>query len=226
MNLSKDIKATLYDRAVSPFWRTFWLVWLIINWELWYVTFFETKETLGMSVIEYIKAYVSYEKSEGWSVLKLYILPLASSIVSITLFQYFTNWIYKIDLKFKKKRVQNKKIALGVQEEAELLEELKETKEENINLKKEIESLKKGKKNKGNTPYEKRRTSLLFKSRIYLFLGITATIASTIIIFYVELNDLYLDVRNYNIITPILLFIVGFLIGPLFDKIKKKNRRT
>jgi hypothetical protein len=124
---SDAIKATLYERATSPLYSTFVFSWLIWNWKIPMVILFGDKQSTR---IDYIDNYVD---SFEIPLLTLLIWPLVSAIFLLLLLPYFSNWIYKIALKFKQKRLDFKTKSesssiLSAEKALELYKELSEIK--------------------------------------------------------------------------------------------------
>lgn len=180
----KSINSILYKRVTSPFWGALISSWIVWNWEVFYITFFEAStEELKFGKIEYIKSYLAQNNFQ------IYWGPIISVIFILLIIPFISNGSYWISLQFNQWKVnqkikienksilskeksiqlmseiQNIEIKFGslVDEKNELIKslenDLKIIKEEKSNLKKENTNQKKlinenKNKNNFNPPFE------------------------------------------------------------------------
>ena len=80
----KDVQKTITDRIANPLVTAFFLGFVIVNWEIFYLSFFVSADSLqGLNKIEYVQQY--FAKMPWWELnLRLYIVPALS-----ILFFYF-----------------------------------------------------------------------------------------------------------------------------------------
>ncbi len=115
--LSKDIKAALYERMSSPLYSSFIISWLLCNWQIPYVTIFVSKEYFPLTInstevkdkIEYIQQYILND----CYCIKLFFIPLVSTILFITVFPFLTNGAFWLSEWFKKWRKEQRLKFLG-----------------------------------------------------------------------------------------------------------------
>ncbi|MEJ0029734.1 MAG: hypothetical protein WDO15_04910 [Bacteroidota bacterium] len=87
-DLSKSIKALLYDRATSPFYSTFITSWIVWNWKILYLTFI-VDPTLTGNKIDFIQShYVDWFVNLWWP-----LLTTAFIIIVMPLFTIASKWI-------------------------------------------------------------------------------------------------------------------------------------
>lgn len=111
--ISKSIKATLYERVSSPLTGSFIISWIITNWK----TVLAIFSSLPIeSKIEFIQNLYS-----EWWYYPVYglILPLLTAILFILIYPYPTKWLYKYWHK-NKIELRNEKIKL---DSAQILDE-------------------------------------------------------------------------------------------------------
>lgn len=97
-----SINKILNERLTSPFYGSLIVSWLLINWKIVYLTLFVDSSEIDSNKIDYILSnYSSY-----WSV---FIFPIVSAIVLITVMPFVTYYAYSLSLYFADKR-QNRKI--------------------------------------------------------------------------------------------------------------------
>lgn len=116
--LSKSVKASLYERVSSPLAGSFVICWLAINWEIVVVLLFVNSEKLGLPKNEYILFnLISWERG--------FLLPAITSLTLIIVYPYISRiahslWIkYSTSLKLDKREADNK-ITLTISESIEL----------------------------------------------------------------------------------------------------------
>jgi len=133
--IQKSIKASLYERATSPLVGAFTISWLFTNWQLLFITFFESKTTLGKSKVQYIEAYViNAESFYLIPKIKLWLIPLVYTTIIIWLLPYLSELAFKL-------KEQSKARKLNIKLKAEKTVHLKI--EESIKLRNQIRDLQK-----------------------------------------------------------------------------------
>lgn len=96
-----SINKILNERLTSPFYGSLIVSWLLINWKIVYLTLFIDSEEIEGNKIDYIvDNYSSY-----WSV---FVFPIISAIILITLIPFVTNRAYSLSLFFSNKRREKK----------------------------------------------------------------------------------------------------------------------
>jgi len=102
--IKKSVLGELEDRISSPFYGSLAISWVLWNWRAIYTTFFVSQEYIKpLTKVQYITNMYS---SNGSIVLLLYIGPLVSAVLLITVIPRATNELFKISLKFEKKRIE------------------------------------------------------------------------------------------------------------------------
>lgn len=98
--LTKSIKAVLYERIQSPLAGTFLISWLVWNWKIIYATFFISEYKLGGTRIDYIIS-IADENYMIW-------YPIYSTLIIIIILPIFSYLAYWISLKYKKLNTDKK----------------------------------------------------------------------------------------------------------------------
>jgi hypothetical protein len=97
--LGASIQKTLKDRVSSPLYGSFIISWLIINWQIPYVTIFESNTTLAQSKISFIKSYLqTHDFQTIW-------VPICTTLILVTLGPLFSYWALLLPENFRHKRV-------------------------------------------------------------------------------------------------------------------------
>ncbi|OIV42758.1 hypothetical protein [Flavobacterium johnsoniae] len=126
-DLKKSFDQIIYERTTSPFYGSFIISWCLWNWKILYLTFFVSQDKIDSNKIDYI---INNFSSTG----NVFIFPLLSSIIIITLVPFMTNGAYWLSLKFNKWRVDQKKIVdrkqlLTIEQSIELREQISKQEE-------------------------------------------------------------------------------------------------
>lgn len=98
--LTKSIKAVLYERIQSPLAGSFLLTWLVWNWKIIYVTFFISEYKIEGTRIEYI-INSSDQLHLVWG-------PVFSTIAILTIIPLISYYAYWLSLIFKKMYIDKK----------------------------------------------------------------------------------------------------------------------
>ncbi|MFZ1610312.1 MAG: hypothetical protein WAT52_04535 [Chitinophagales bacterium] len=147
--IKNSITSILYERMSSSFYGAFVASWFLFNWDLFYLTFFVSEAQVGNKLDYALMNYIDI-----WHGL---IFPFILSLFFITIFPYFINWTYNIELlrKEEKRKLKysydgNRRLtieeSLEIRRKIEDLEvDYKEAKQANRNeaggLKKQVEFL-------------------------------------------------------------------------------------
>ena len=103
MELTKSLKAYLYDKTTSPLYSTLIVSWCLWNWRIFYVTLFVSEAEIG-NKLKYIDCNLI-----GWGV--SFFFPLLSATFIITVVPWLSNWTKLLTLTYElwlKKRVNEK----------------------------------------------------------------------------------------------------------------------
>jgi hypothetical protein len=84
------------------------ITWLIWNWKIWYLTIFIDKDELNVTKLDFIVCNYSDPLFLIW-------LPLASTLIILTVVQFISNGAYWLDLRFKTWRINQKNSVEGKQ---------------------------------------------------------------------------------------------------------------
>lgn len=130
--IQTSISANLYERMTSPLWGAIISGWLIVNWEVVYITFFEDEKYLGSGKLEYI---VEHHKS--WENFVIY--PLAIALIFLAVIPFISTasyWLHLWFIKWKKtiKTQMENSTVMTVEESIKLRELLKNRTEQYIEL--------------------------------------------------------------------------------------------
>jgi hypothetical protein len=98
--LTKSIKAVLYERIKSPLSGSFLLTWIVWNWKIIYATFFISENKLEGTRIDYI-INSSDQLHLIWG-------PIASTIIILTIVPLISYYAYWLSLVFKKMFIDKK----------------------------------------------------------------------------------------------------------------------
>lgn len=119
----KSVNSILYERINSPFWGAVITSWIILNWEIIYVTLFIPSEKLTENKVEYIKEYSRNNLDDlTWKP----IVAVIFLLVVVPLISYCFYWLHltynnwKVDLK----RRLEKKIPLTIEDSIKLRDEI------------------------------------------------------------------------------------------------------
>ncbi len=134
----KSINSILYERISSPFFGTLIISWLLWNWKIVYTTFIVSSEDIGQNKIDYIVSNFNDSNYLIW-------LPLASTIILLTVIPFVSNGAYWLNLKFDKWRVDKKaeiekKKLLTIEQSIQLREQI-------VNMENQFDSLLRDKNN-------------------------------------------------------------------------------
>jgi hypothetical protein len=99
-DFSESIKATLYERATSPFYSTFLLSWVFWNWKIILAILFGHEK---MNRIEYILSINSEVDSPYF---KLWLYPFLTALFLLLILPLFSNLMYRVTLFYRNKRVE------------------------------------------------------------------------------------------------------------------------
>src|ERR1700757_4216656 len=99
--LRKSINSILYERVTSPLFGTLLLSWIAWNWKIAYLTFFISENHIQGTKIDYIL-------NNYCQPCNLYVYPLISTIVLLTIIPFASNGTFWLSLKFKKWRIDQK----------------------------------------------------------------------------------------------------------------------
>ena len=119
--LTKSIKAVLYERIVSPLAGSFAIAWLVWNWKIVYITFFISEDKISGTRIDYI-INNSDELNLVWA-------PMVSTAIIITIFPLFSYLAYWVSLEYKKLNIDKRNKVEG----ATLL-----TKQQSLDIRREL----------------------------------------------------------------------------------------
>lgn len=122
--VSKSIKATLYDRAVSPLSGMFILSWVICNWKLCLVLIF-ADYGVDQKISTISSQYINYNNNIIYPLLSTFILVFAYPIISIFPFRV---WEWATSYKLKLKHNYSLQIPLTVEQSINLRQELQQEK--------------------------------------------------------------------------------------------------
>ena len=100
INSTKD---EIEKRLSNPFWWSFIISWIIVNWKIWYVTFFINETLILGNKIDYI---LSLYIPEWLAIFKLLILPLVMSAISIYIIPFISDEYLKQQKKNKEAEAQ------------------------------------------------------------------------------------------------------------------------
>lgn len=131
-DLKKSFDQIIYERTASPFYGSFIVSWSLWNWKIIYLTFFVSQDKIDLNKIDYI--VTNFSKIEN-----VFVFPLISSILIITVVPFITNGAYWLSLKFNKWRVDQKNIVdkkqlLSIEQSIELREQISKQEERFIKL--------------------------------------------------------------------------------------------
>ena len=101
-DIKKSINSVIYERARSPLFGTFALSWLFWNWRIFYITIFVSEKAIP-NKLDFIHKYL-------YNFPRLFLYPLISTIVILTLLQFVNNGAYWLNLWFKQWRVDKRNI--------------------------------------------------------------------------------------------------------------------
>lgn len=126
-DLKKSFDQIIYERTTSPFYGSFIISWCLWNWKIIYLTFFVSQDKIDSNKIDYIINNFSETKN-------IFLFPLISSIIIITIVPFITNGAYWLSLKFNKWRVDQKNIVdakqlLSIEQSIELREQISKQEE-------------------------------------------------------------------------------------------------
>lgn len=100
--IRRSIGHILYERTTSPFFGSLIASWIVINWKIFYVTFILSETALrGLNKIDYIVLNCS-------NPCNLYLWPLISSFVLITIVPLISNGAFWITHKYRQWRINQK----------------------------------------------------------------------------------------------------------------------
>ncbi len=100
-DLKSSINSILNERLVSPLFGTFIFSWTVWNWRIIYLTFFVSEKILKTDKITYILNHF-YEDNV------LYIYPLISTIILLTIAPFLSNGTYWLSLIFNQWKINKK----------------------------------------------------------------------------------------------------------------------
>lgn len=137
----------LKRRMENPFWWSFIISWLLINWKVVYVTFSWSSQKID-DKIQYIETLYKFSSFIEWllSIAHLLIFPLITSAIAIW-------WIPIIAREYLRKQIKNKE-----KDDALKIKEIKSEKlviEEKINLQEKEKELQRTEQDIWNEEYEK-----------------------------------------------------------------------
>ena len=95
MELTKSLKAYLYDKTASPLYGNFIISWSLWNWKLFYITFFLSEGVVGNRL-----DYIYQQNIFGWWVSLVF--PVVSTILLITAVPWLANRAKLITLHYEK----------------------------------------------------------------------------------------------------------------------------
>ena len=99
--IRKSIGSILYERVTSPLYGAFLFSWIACNWEIIYLTFFISENTIAINKIDYILQHYM-----GLS--NLLLLPIAYTIILVAIIPFISNGAYWLSFKFHQWRVDKK----------------------------------------------------------------------------------------------------------------------
>lgn len=100
-DLKSSINSILNERLVSPLFGTFIFSWTVWNWKIIYLTFFVSEKILKTDKITYILDNFYEEKV-------LYVYPLISTIILLTIAPFLSNGTYWLSLIFNQWKINKK----------------------------------------------------------------------------------------------------------------------
>jgi hypothetical protein len=107
----KSINSILFERVSSPLYGTFFFSWLIWNWEILYLTFFISENSLNCEGCTKI-GYIQDNYLDLYNILWY---PIVSTIVLILIVPFISNGAYWISLQFRQWRLNQKTTIEGKQ---------------------------------------------------------------------------------------------------------------
>lgn len=95
--ISKSLKATLYDRISNPLLGAFGLSWAALNWKIVYTLFFLGSDDLStrFSVI----------KDENLGICKGLIMPALSAVLIVGVLPFISRYLFEVNLWHRKKDI-------------------------------------------------------------------------------------------------------------------------
>ena len=100
-DIKDSINSVLFERVTSPFYGTLLISWLLWNWKIPYITLFVSENRISGTRIDYI-----LENCVNGQ--KLYLLPLISTVILITIIPFFSHYAFVISLKYKSWKIKAK----------------------------------------------------------------------------------------------------------------------
>lgn len=125
--LTKSIRAVLYDRIKSPLAGTLFLSWILWNWKIIVLLFFISESKIRGTKIDYIITNYNDEFHLIWG-------PIISAVLLVTVFPVISYSAYWLSLHFKKWHVNSKNKIEG-----ETLMTIKKSRELKNNMRKQEE---------------------------------------------------------------------------------------
>jgi len=131
--IQKSIKATLYDRVTSPLIGSFIISWIIINWQLLYITIWENSSSLGKSKISYIEYYILNSTYHFY--FKLWLIPAISTGLIIWLLPHLSELAFKLKEQSKARKLnikltEEEKVPLSINESIKLRNQIRDLQKE------------------------------------------------------------------------------------------------
>jgi len=96
-DLFLSIRGVLYERLAGPFYGSFILAWIGVNYPLVIALFFDSSKDLGMSKVKYFQQYQScygYEYLLGWPLLVTVVLIIGGGGIAVLAFGV-QQWLLK-----------------------------------------------------------------------------------------------------------------------------------
>ena len=107
-DLKSSISTILNERIVSPLFGTLFFTWSVWNWKIIYFTLFVSEEKFKEDKITYITS--NFYEPEF-----LYIYPIISTVIILTIIPFISNGTYWLSLLFNRWRVNKKNEVLKSQ---------------------------------------------------------------------------------------------------------------
>ena len=123
-DIKKSLNEILYERTTSPLFGTLIISWTIWNWKIIYLTIFVSESSIPTNKIDYIQTNYTDDKV-------IFLYPIISTVVLLTIIPFISNGAYWLSLKFLKWRKDQKNLVdmkqlLSLEQSIELREKISE----------------------------------------------------------------------------------------------------